>query len=707
MEHENVANTDGENGAATDTENGVATTAVGETMETAAEGATASAPVGFVCNICGVSFTRKGHRDRHVRSRHNNIVPVHDCVFCGAFFNSVAKLKEHRQSHRPSTGFELKSSAFRKKCSLFRKTYAEKMPTFEHAFAADKEDMLRLIAFEVAERKSMKVGVIYHIAFAKLQPQLRVEETAPAADGQEVVEQFGGGMNEGGNSEGEIAEEDDSTTAEEQFGGVREGEEEEEELEDIFTEDPADAWERENDGWNDPENHTEHAPNTEHEVVVEGVEGDIPVADAEEIIVEMCFRAPSSIVTTATNLHPVLENARRSLQNRIDDFTEHGSGWRVNEILCADVEMGTCAALNGSCNLVSIDYLKSVVTTKRTTDTQQCFLHACAFHFVKTDNVYKLNKFIKKFFIVKIASPVRVKDIPRFERDNFHLKLKINVIYLEEKKVYPLIFSKKLDADHHINLLLYKTEVGGKVVSHYAYVKDVSKLLRKCYIKDGRYSYEKSISCLNCFTKFCAQGRGEQNLERHYEHCSKNKPQAVQIPAEGSTLHFKNHLDKFPSHFVGYFDFESCHLKQEFECTKCQMVTEGSNAACHHKTLTKAVQQPITYSYLILDKNGVIVFNNTYTGRDCVKKFLEELISIEEDLLAVLNANIALNMSAADEELFAAASECHICEKELDGDSVRDHCHVSGKFLGAAHNVCNLGRVERKTIPMFCHNLTG
>ena len=225
MEHENVANTDGENGAATDTENGATTTAVGETMETAAEGATASAPVGFVCNICGVSFTRKGHRDRHVRSRHNNIVPVHDCVFCGAFFNSVAKLKEHRQSHRPSTGFELKSSAFRKKCSLFRKTYEEKMLTFEHAFAADKEDMLRLIAFEVAERKSMKVGVIYHIAFARLQPQLRVEETAPAADGQEVVEQFGGGMNEGGNSEGEIAEEDDSTTAEEQFGGVREGEE--------------------------------------------------------------------------------------------------------------------------------------------------------------------------------------------------------------------------------------------------------------------------------------------------------------------------------------------------------------------------------------------------------------------------------------------------------------------------------------------------
>ena len=108
-----------------------------------------------------------------------------------------------------------------------------------------------------------------------------------------------------------------------------------------------------------------------------------------------------------------------------------------------------------------------------------------------------------------------------------------------------------------------------------------------------------------------------------------------------------------------------------------------------------------------MDKAGSIVYNNTYTGRDCVKRFLEELISIEADLLAVLNANVELNMSAEDEELFATASHCHICDIELEDDRVRDHCHVSGRFLGAAHNLCNLGRVERKTIPLFCHNLTG
>ena len=31
---------------------------------------------------------------------------------------------------------------------------------------------------------------------------------------------------------------------------------------------------------------------------------------------------------------------------------------------------------------------------------------------------------------------------------------------------------------------------------------------------------------------------------------------------------------------------------------------------------------------------------------------------------------------------------CHICNEELDEDRVRDYCHLSGKFRGAAHEVC-------------------
>ena len=33
---------------------------------------------------------------------------------------------------------------------------------------------------------------------------------------------------------------------------------------------------------------------------------------------------------------------------------------------------------------------------------------------------------------------------------------------------------------------------------------------------------------------------------------------------------------------------------------------------------------------------------------------------------------------------------CHICNGELGKDKVRDHCHLSGKFRGATHEVSNL-----------------
>ena len=38
---------------------------------------------------------------------------------------------------------------------------------------------------------------------------------------------------------------------------------------------------------------------------------------------------------------------------------------------------------------------------------------------------------------------------------------------------------------------------------------------------------------------------------------------------------------------------------------------------------------------------------------------------------------------------------------------VRDHCHFTGKFRGAAHQTCNLNLRKRVIIPAFFHNFTG
>ena len=58
---------------------------------------------------------------------------------------------------------------------------------------------------------------------------------------------------------------------------------------------------------------------------------------------------------------------------------------------------------------------------------------------------------------------------------------------------------------------------------------------------------------------------------------------------------------------------------------------------------------------------------------------------------------------------------CYICEKKFCDDKnkkseydlyhkVRDHCHYTGKFRGAAHNICNLRYNIPKKIPIVFHN---
>ena len=54
------------------------------------------------------------------------------------------------------------------------------------------------------------------------------------------------------------------------------------------------------------------------------------------------------------------------------------------------------------------------------------------------------------------------------------------------------------------------------------------------------------------------------------------------------------------------------------------------------------------------------------------------------------NFNQPMNLTSMDEEEFAAASECHICQKYFTKYDVRvrDYCHITGKYRGAAHNKC-------------------
>ena len=66
-------------------------------------------------------------------------------------------------------------------------------------------------------------------------------------------------------------------------------------------------------------------------------------------------------------------------------------------------------------------------------------------------------------------------------------------------------------------------------------------------------------------------------------------------------------------------------------------------------------------------------------------------------------------MTINDEERYQYSQICWICNEKInkDKDKEKDHCHIAGKFRGAAHKKCNLKlRIPRK-LPIIFHNLQG
>ena len=65
-------------------------------------------------------------------------------------------------------------------------------------------------------------------------------------------------------------------------------------------------------------------------------------------------------------------------------------------------------------------------------------------------------------------------------------------------------------------------------------------------------------------------------------------------------------------------------------------------------------------------------------------------------------------MTEDDEEDFESNNICRFCEKEILSDKVRDHCHLTGKYRGPAHNTCNINVKQKDSnfIPFAFHNFS-
>ena len=59
--------------------------------------------------------------------------------------------------------------------------------------------------------------------------------------------------------------------------------------------------------------------------------------------------------------------------------------------------------------------------------------------------------------------------------------------------------------------------------------------------------------------------------------------------------------------------------------------------------------------------------------------------------------------------IFEKSNKCWFCELAFDSEKkVRDHCHLTGKYRGAAHEICNIKVKKQQSnfIPVMFHNFS-
>ena len=151
--------------------------------------------------------------------------------------------------------------------------------------------------------------------------------------------------------------------------------------------------------------------------------------------------------------------------------------------------------------------------------------------------------------------------------------------------------------------------------------------------------------------------------------------------------------------FVIYADLE-CLLEK---ISMCQNNLNESSATEINKH-TPSGYSLFTYYSFDKSKNKL----DYYRGKDCMKKFCKDLrmhatkiINYEKKKMIPLTIKEKIHYN--EQEI------CYTCKKEFDKNDkkhykVRYHCHYTGKYRGAAHNICNLRYKVPREIAIVFHN---
>ena len=262
----------------------------------------------------------------------------------------------------------------------------------------------------------------------------------------------------------------------------------------------------------------------------------------------------------------------------------------------------------------------------------------------------------------------------------------INILAVEARQIY--ICRKGGNYEWIANLMLI-TENSRK---HYVAIKSLSRLLSK---QNSKHK-ERQYFCMNCLQGF----KEEKSRNKHIGYCKDNELVRIEMPCKRPIVEYSDGLCQFKVPFIMYADFESIlELIQGLENNPRISTTRGVNVltpsgwCIRGKFAYGEVKDPL----------------KLYRGKDCVRKFCDHVIGEAHRLYHSFPEKPMEPLMKAQWKDYKHVSSCHICFKPFrEGNrKVRDHCHYSGIYRGAAHSLCNLQYKIPSYILVVFHNLAG
>jgi hypothetical protein len=395
------------------------------------------------------------------------------------------------------------------------------------------------------------------------------------------------------------------------------------------------------------------------------------------------------------NINNVIINLISQIKIKIDEWDNNEAYWQLRRILFIDFKLREYKPLRGSSYIptpMNICLTKSIINIQN--EDEKCFKYCILYGLFKNEindhperiSHYKnLEKnYPNRLNFDGIEYPVKVNQIEKFCKQNNDIS--INVYYIGgNNTIFPYKTCTQGERKtNHMNLLLLQDNNK----SHYVFINNLSRLISSQLSKKKN----KKFICDRCLH----YTSDEEKLNQHYEFCDYYQKHERALPIllkkEDNILKFKNLKNCVPVPLVYHSDFESVIRK----------TTEGTSK-----------HELCSYSFYGLGQNEFYKNFQIYTGKssnDTINHYIntlkDEAEQLDKELKHRLEEFKNHNLTVKEEIRFNEESKCHFCKLEFtDKDiKVRDHCHINGRFRGAAHQSCNSRVRTSLSIKVTFHN---